>query len=97
MEFHRNFTLMLSLKPTVFSLGRVCEILAEERERNGREWSDPWASQDCSLMSLRKVNGFCKLVPKLRENFETFGLLKGAAAMAEMGWVFGLGNLLGYC
>ena len=48
-------------------------------------------------MSLRKVNGFCKLVPKLRENFETFGLLKGAAAMAEMGWVFGLGNLLGYC
>ena len=40
---------------------------------------------------------FCKLVPKLRENFETFGLLKGAAAMAEMGWVFGLGNLLGYC
>ena len=58
---------------------------------------DFWASQGSSLMSLRKVNGFCKLVPKLRENLETFGLLKGAAAMAEWAGFFGLGNLLVYC
>ena len=71
--------------------------MAEKGRGNDENRGDSWASQGSSLMSLREVNGFCTLTPKLRENCETFGLLKGAAIRAEMGWVFGLGNLLGYC